>query len=252
MDVMNLVESFFRWFHVVFGILWIGLLYFFSWVNSSFALTMDGETEKKVIPELMPRALYWFRWGAAFTWITGLLLIGLVYYHTGLLYEFPNTWGPGGVLMVALTWMGVFKYDLLFRAIKNGVVQFFLGWILASVVVLLFYHVGGFSYRGYMIHLGSLFGTIMAFNVWFRIWPAQRKIIEAVKRGETPDEGLLALSRTRSTHNTYMSVPLVFTMIGQHAVGWAPQSPFVLCLVIIFGWWITGMLYRRSQKVRGF
>src|SRR5258705_6817504 len=80
MDVMNLIESLFRWFHVFFGIAWIGHLYFFNWVNANFAATMDGETKKKVVPELMPRALFWFRWGAAFTWITGLLLAGLVVY----------------------------------------------------------------------------------------------------------------------------------------------------------------------------
>ena len=81
MDVMNLVESLFRWIHVVAGILWIGLLYFFNWVNSAFAPTMDAETKKKVIPELLPRTLFWFRWGAAFTWVTGVLLLLMVFYH---------------------------------------------------------------------------------------------------------------------------------------------------------------------------
>jgi uncharacterized membrane protein len=251
MDVMNLIESLFRWFHVVFGILWVGLLYFFNWVNSSFTESLDTETRKKVVPELMPRALYWFRWGAAWTWITGFLLIALVYYHTGLVYDEVGVWTPAGIVLVALTWLGVFIYDVLFRAIARGPAQFIVGWVLASAAVLLFKYVGGFSFRGYNIHLGAMFGTIMAFNVWFRIWPAQQKILRAVKNDETPDASQLALAGMRSQHNTYMSIPLVYTMIGQHAVGWAPRSPLVLCGVILFGWWVTGMMYRRSKKLRG-
>ncbi|MDP6740182.1 MAG: antitermination protein NusG, partial [Planctomycetota bacterium] len=66
---MELFELADRWLHFGAGVLWIGLLYFFNWVNSAFAPTMDAETKKKVIPELMPRCLFWFRWGAMYTWI---------------------------------------------------------------------------------------------------------------------------------------------------------------------------------------
>ena len=62
-SVMDWVQAIFRWVHVVAGILWIGLLYFFNWINGSVMATLDAETKRKVIPELMPRALYWFRWG---------------------------------------------------------------------------------------------------------------------------------------------------------------------------------------------
>ena len=67
-----------RWLHFFFGIMWIGHLYFFNFVNAPFAPTMDAATRQKVVPELMPRALYWFRWGAAWTWVTGVLLLLLV------------------------------------------------------------------------------------------------------------------------------------------------------------------------------
>jgi len=70
MQTTEILQSVFRWIHVVAGILWIGLLYFFNFVNGPFAATMDGETKKKVVPQLMPRALFWFRWGAAWTWVT--------------------------------------------------------------------------------------------------------------------------------------------------------------------------------------
>src|SRR3989442_9237793 len=90
MQASAALEALFRWIHIVAGILWIGLLYFFNFVNAGFAATMDGPTKQKVVPELMLRALYWFRWGAAWTWGTGVLLLLLVFCHGGLMF------GPGG------------------------------------------------------------------------------------------------------------------------------------------------------------
>jgi uncharacterized membrane protein len=252
MDFMNLLESLFRWIHVVAGILWIGLLYFFNWVNSAFAPTMDAETKKKVVPELMPRALYWFRWGAAFTWVTGVLLLLMVYYHAGILFADPNSgWGVSTFLMLAITFFGVFAYDVLYKGpLKDPSTGFWAGAALATVVVCLYAWVGGFSYRAYAIHLGATFGTTMAFNVWFRIWPAQQKIITATKSGAAPDAALVALAGTRSKHNTYMSVPLVFTMMSQHAT-WA-ASPILLGVVVLVGWALVYHLYDRAKKVPGF
>src|SRR4030095_4231801 len=95
---------------------------------------------------------------------------------------------------------------------------------------------GGFSYRGVNIHIGALFGTTMAFNVWYRIWPSQQKIITAVKAGTPPDPAVVALAGARSRHNVYMSVPLVWTMINQHsttvptALGIPAQYAFALIL----------------------
>ena len=252
MDVMNLIESLFRWIHVVAGILWIGLLYFFNWVNSAFAPTMDAETKRKVIPELMPRALFWFRWGAAFTWVTGVLLLLLVYYHTSLVFEGaqPN-WGVPAFIMLAVVFFGVFAYDALYKTVlKDPQAGFVGGLVLVAAVLFLLDDFARFSFRGYAIHLGTLFGTIMAFNVWFRIWPSQQQIITATKKGEPPDAALVALAGTRSRHNTYMSVPLVFMMISQHAT-WA-ASPISLTLVVLVGWGIAYHLYGRAPNVKGF
>ena len=85
-----------------------------------------------------------------------------------------------------------------------------------AAIVAAYVYVGHFSQRATLIHTGVLFGSTMAFNVWFRIWPAQQKIIRATKDGQAPDAALVALAGTRSKHNTYMSVPLVFTMISNH------------------------------------
>src|SRR5258706_10845774 len=80
----------FRWLHVIAGVMWIGHLWFFNFVNAQVAKTYDADSKKKVVPELMPRALYWFRWGAAWTFITGIFLLAFVYYMGGSLVPTPN------------------------------------------------------------------------------------------------------------------------------------------------------------------
>ena len=96
----------------------------------------------------------------------------------------------------------------------------------------------------------------MAFNVWFRIWPAQQKIITAIKNGEVPDGDLVALAGLRSKHNTYMSVPLIWTMINEHTVAFSGKlfniPGLVLLLIIVIGWHIVFQLYKKSAKVKGF
>ena len=248
---MDLLQSLFRWIHIVAGITWIGHLYFFNWVNAQFAPTMDGETKKKVVPELMPRALYWFRWGAAYTGVTGVLLLLLVYYHGGIMFDLGGSWGPIAIVMIVLVFVSPLIYDALYKTVlKDPKAGFVAGWVLAAVMLFLMAAVANFTFRAYAIHLGAMFGTIMAFNVWFRIWPAQQKIIRATKDGQPPDAALVALAGTRSKHNTYMSVPLVYMMMAQHAVFSA--NPITLAIVVLIGWGAVYWLYDKSKTVKGF
>jgi len=250
--VMNFLESLFRWIHVVAGITWIGHLYFFNWVNSQFEPTLDAESKKKVIPELRPRALYWFRWGAAFTWVTGVLLLLMVYYHGGFLMEGGADISVGALVMLVVTLTAVFLYDALTGVISDPQMQFWAGIVAAAVFVLLAEYVGGYSYRAAAIHLGGMFGTMMAFNVWFRIWPNQQKIITAIKNGQPPDAALVAVAGSRSKHNTYMSVPLVFMMISQHATWAASYTVIELTLIVFVGFFGVYHLYNHAPKVKGF
>ena len=77
---LSLINPIAKWLHIIAGVLWIGLLYFFNWINGHVAATMDGETKQKVVPELMPRTLYFFRWGAAWTWVTGVVLMLFIFW----------------------------------------------------------------------------------------------------------------------------------------------------------------------------
>lgn len=259
---MDGFEAIFRWMHVFVGIIWIGHLYFFNWVNGQTAAKLDGPTKKAVVPELMPRALFWFRWGAAWTWITGVTLLLIVYYHGGQALAAGEGWGVGPIAMIAVTFLGVFVYDALWSSgLANNVrAAVIVTFVLLAAVVALFVYFGHFSYRGTLIHTGALFGTAMAFNVWFRIWPAQQKIIRGVKNGEAPDAALAKLAGLRSKHNTYMSLPLVWAMIGQHTtyfaggnLGISGQYYWVFWLVIIaLGWHIIWQCYKKAGKVEGF
>jgi uncharacterized membrane protein len=249
----TLLNLFFRWAHVIAGITWIGHLYFFNWVNGPFQAKMDGPTKKAVNPELLPRALFWFRWGAAWTWITGLALSSLVYYETKLFFEKPQEqhWGLPSIVIVLVTFLAFALYDPLMKAIAQPKVQAAVGWVLISLFYLAARLWAGFGFRGAFIHVGMLFGTLMAANVWMRIWPNQRRIITAVKAGEKPDAGMVALAGIRSKHNTYMSVPLIFAMISQHGT-WAASGDWSLPVVVALGWLVVMATYKKAAKVPGF
>jgi len=247
-----------RWLHFGAGVLWIGLLYFFNWVNSAFAPTMDGETKKKVVPELMPRALYWFRWGAAFTWITGVFLLFLVYYHG---YDGSNLFEGQHPPAEAMDWLIPFLglivdfvvYDLLFKAMaKQHAVAVVIWGLIAIAFAYYLREISGFSMRAVYIHVAALFGTAMAANVWMRIWPAQRRIITAIKSGQAPDPADVGMAGLRSKHNTYMSVPLLLFMVSVHqemmlGADWRIALPVVL----VVGWVVTYAIYAKAKTVPG-
>src|SRR5262245_55381232 len=112
------MQLFFRWIHVVAGVMWIGHLWFFNFVNAQVAKTYDADSKKKVVPELMPRALYWFRWGAAWTFITGILLFGLVYSMGGALVPADNPKMSAGAatgVALGLFVVGFLIYDVLWK-----------------------------------------------------------------------------------------------------------------------------------------
>ncbi|HLF19688.1 MAG TPA: urate hydroxylase PuuD [Bacteroidota bacterium] len=255
MDYMELLSVLSRWLHVAAGILWIGLLYWFNFVNIPFAGTMDGDTKKKVVPELFPRALYFFRWGAAYTWLTGLILAALVFYHGGLMFDQGvEGWGVGSYVMVAITFLVFPGYDMLAKSFGKDIRVFgAIAFVLVAVMVYLMVTFGHFSYRAYVIHTGMMFGTLMAANVWMRIWPAQKKIIGAIKEGTAPDGTLAATAMQRSRHNTYMSVPLLWTMINYHTTTTvAVEGWYYLLVVTAIGWIVVSLMYDKSAKVKGF
>lgn len=256
--VNDVLQLFLRWAHVVAGVIWIGHLYFFNFVNAHFAKALDGPTKKITVPELMPRALFWFRWGAAWTWLTGILLGGLIYYHSKIVFDDPtdpnnNPWLWLAIVLVILA-VGFVIYNAVMKSVKNVLVANTIVLLLFAGAYLFLEHVGKFGGRSLYIHAGLIFGTIMAANVWMVIWPAQKRIITATKNGTAPDATDVAQAGLRSRHNTFLSVPLIFTMISNHYPTMYGQTYRDLCLlgVIVLGFAAVRWIYGKSAKVSGF
>jgi uncharacterized membrane protein len=188
------------------------------------------------------------------TWVTGILLLGLVYYMGGALLDATSTMsvGTGAAIGLVLLVVGFAVYDALWKSplgkqpMAGSIVSLVLlaavAWWLSTI----------FSGRAIFIHVGALLGTIMAANVWMRIWPAQQKIITAIRDGQAPDGALVARAGQRSRHNTYMSVPLVWTMINSHTT--VPFASTYLWLIFVVGvaWGGTILLYKKAAAVKGF
>ena len=256
--VNALVNLFLRWIHVVAGIIWIGHLYFFNWVNAQFQAKVEGPTKKLINPELLPRALFWFRWGAMWTWITGILLLGLIYYHGKIVfldeYKTQNVWLWLAIVLVAL-FVGFVVYNVIMKAIPNKVVGAVISLLLFAAVYAVLEYVGHFDGRSLYIHAGGIFGTTMFLNVWMVIWPNQKKIISALKAGTplAPDSPEVKIAGLRSRHNTFMSVPLVFLMMSNHyfQLYGSPYKDAYLAGIIILGFIAVKLLYAKAAKVEG-
>lgn len=249
MSVTDWLDLLFRWLHVVAGIVWIGLLYFFNFVNAQVAKTYDADSKKKVVPELMPRALYWFRWGAAYTWLSGLVLLGLIYYMGGGAAA-PEDLSPAATMGIGLgsVIVGFVIYDFLWKAMATKELA---GTIISFVLLSAFVFglkYAGFSGRAVFIHVGGLLGTIMAANVWMRIWPNQRKIIAAIRDGQAPDAAVVATATLRSKQNTYNSVPMVLMMVSNHyPLVYGHDYGWIMALFFVaLGWWVTKLIYAKS------
>ena len=198
----------------------------------------------------MPRALFWFRWGAAWTWITGILLATLVYYHGKVVFEDPtspssNSWLWLVIVLILLA-VGFVAYNFIMKALANKVVAAAICLVIFAVVYLLLEYFGHFSGRALYVHAGAIFGTMMALNVWMIIWPYQKRIITATKAGTAPDPKDVATAGLRSRHNTYMSVPLIFTMISNHypTSTWGSDHAWVVLSILILVGWAAAKIIR--------
>jgi uncharacterized membrane protein len=231
-----------RWIHVFAGIMWVGTTYYFTWLDARLteeekAVRATGQAaqlwmvhsggfymvEKRKVPDELSRKLHWFRWEAGTTWLSGMALLIIIYYLGGgaLVDRDVSDISIGaavGVGVGALVF-GWLIYDLLMISPLGRNEKLFAVVAYILVVGAAYGLSRVLSGRAVYIHVGAIFGTIMAANVWMRILPAQKKMIEAIKAGQKPDEKLAAQAKLRSKQNTFMAVPLVFLMISNHYGG---------------------------------
>jgi uncharacterized membrane protein len=235
------LNMFFRWFHVIAGVAWIGASFYFVWLDNSLENPPQWKKDKgiggdlwaihgggfyevakyKLGPEKMPENLHWFKWEAYTTWLTGMVMLWIVYYIGAENYLIDSTrmdFTQGQAIAAGMGFIiaGVAVYEAMVRSPlrRNGTAfslilfgfLIFMSWLSFQL----------FSARGAYIHVGAVLGTIMAGNVFLGIMPAQRALVEAVQRGESPDPKYGAFAKLRSTHNNYFTLPLIFIMISNH------------------------------------
>lgn len=250
-----------RWLHVTAAIAWIGASFFFMHLDASLR-KRSGESaaiagtswqvhgggfyqmsKYTLAPAALPDDLIWHKWQSYWTWISGFTLLCWIYYGQSTLFLIDpavialQPWQAAAIGIGALA-LGWIVYDLLCRSPlgDNEPLLALVGFgyvVLTSWVFTLF-----FSGRGAMIHTGALMATAMTANVFFIIMPNQRKSVAALLKGEQPDPKWVKTSKIRSTHNNYITLPVLFMMLSSHYPMTYADSrtiPAVVVFVIVSG-----------------
>ncbi len=240
-DVFDWLLLLVRWLHITVAVTWIGTSIFFMWLDRSFEFneksTSPGHVgdlwmvhgggfyhvEKLLMgPTKVPERLHWFKWESYWTWMSGMILVGLVYYTgegTMLLDSMVSdiTFSKAIILSLFSVFGSWFFYDFLWERSFTKTTPILghimtLSW-LTAMSYLLCHTLSG---RAAYIHIGAMLGTWMTANVFMRIIPRQIKMVEASKKGEAVNLDWGKNAKNRSTHNTYFTLPVIFIMISNH------------------------------------
>nr|WP_170678235.1 urate hydroxylase PuuD [uncultured Ruegeria sp.] len=253
-----------RWLHVITAIAWIGSSFYFIaldlGLNRDIPGPADGEEwqvhgggfyhiqKYLVAPERMPDHLTWFKWESYATWLSGAALLMIVYWVGGELYLIDAQkadlalW-QGILISAASLTVGWLAYDYL---CKSG-----LGERPTLLMVLLFVLLVAmgwgynqiFTGRAMMLHLGAFTATIMTANVFFIIMPNQRIVVDDLKNGRTPDPKYGKIAKLRSTHNNYLTLPVVFLMLSNH---------YPLAFATEYNWIIAALVFLMGVTIRHY
>jgi uncharacterized membrane protein len=265
-----------RWLHVIAGIAWIGSSFYFIWLDDSLEPPRPGSEEARkgvagelwavhgggfynpqkyaVAPASLPEKLHWFKWEAYTTWLSGTALLAVVYWlHAPAMMVDPtlaaltSAQAVGiGVASMLGSWI---LYDLLCRSPlgrRDGLLGIVVFGFLTALAWGLGHVLGG---RAAFIQVGASIGTIMAANVFFVIIPNQRKMVEAMRSGRSPNPLDGRRGKQRSVHNNYFTLPVVFIMLSNHyaATYGHPQAWAVLALIAAAGVLIRHFFNKRHK-----
>ncbi|MGR3453804.1 urate hydroxylase PuuD [Pseudooceanicola sp.] len=255
-----------RWTHVITAIAWIGSSFYFIALDlglhrdRNLASGADGEEwqvhgggfyhiQKYLIaPEKMPDDLVWFKWEAYSTWLTGFALLVLVYYLGAEFYLIDpavmdlSIWQAVAISAGSLV-VGWLAYDWLCRS-RFGAdnTRLMLALYVILVGIAWFYtHV--FSGRAALLHLGAFTATIMSANVFFTIMPNQRIVVAELKAGRVPDAKYGKIAKQRSTHNNYLTLPVIFLMLSNH---------YPLAFATQWNWVIASLVFLMGVTIRHY
>ena len=250
-----------RWTHVFAGIMWVGATYYFTWLDRRFHTTDPDQVwmvhsggfyvVNKTTKPSPSHTLHWFKWEAALTWLSGFPLMVLVYYMGGLLVDGEPgkpSFAVAATIGIGVLVVGWIVYDVLWLSplAKHEPIAVTISF--ALIVALAWWLPQVMSNRAAFLHVGAVLGTCMAANVWMRIIPAQRKMVEAVRNGGEADQRLADRAKFRSKHNTYMVIPVVLMMISNHfpTTTYGHQQNWVVLSVLTLVGWVAAHVIRRQ------
>lgn len=256
----------FRWLHVITAMAWIGSSFYFIALDLGLRKAPDlppgahGEewqvhgggfyhiTKFLVAPERMPEHLIWFKWESYTTWLSGFALLMVVYWVGGELYLIDQskaelTLWQGIAISAATLSIGWLVYD---RLCKSGLAErpTLLMVLLFGLLVAMGYGLNQvFTGRAMMLHLGAFTATIMTANVFFIIMPNQRIVVADLQAGRTPDAKYGKIAKLRSTHNNYLTLPVIFLMLSNH---------YPLAFASDYNWLIAALVFLMGVTIRHY
>ena len=239
LDWLNILV---RWLHFITGVAWIGSSLYFIWLDNHMEEPRDsGDSDKgvggelwsvhgggfyhaqkyKVAPAELPGNLHWFKWEAYSTWLSGIFLLGLVYFLGAEIYLIDRSVADLSVVMaisvaVAFIVGGWIVYDLMCKSplARDDRVFAIALLLMSSALAWGLCHL--FSGRAAFILFGATLGTIMVANVFFVIIPWQKRMLAAAESGDAPDPADGQRAKLRSVHNTYFTLPVLLVMTSNH------------------------------------
>ncbi|ACP22724.1 hypothetical protein NGR_b12720 (plasmid) [Sinorhizobium fredii NGR234] len=253
-----------RWLHVITGIAWIGSSFYFVALDlglrqrSGMPVGAYGEEwqvhgggfyhiqKYLVAPENMPEHLIWFKWESYVTWLSGFGMLALVYYAGADLYLIdPSVLDVSKPTAIAISLaslgFGWLAYDTICRSPlgnDNTRLMVLLYFILVAVA---WGYTQLFTGRAAYLHLGAFTATIMSANVFFIIIPNQKKVVADLIAGRTPDPALGKQAKQRSTHNNYLTLPVLFLMLSNH---------YPLAFGTQYNWIIASLVFLMGVTIR--
>ncbi len=260
------IEFAVRWLHVITAIAWIGSSFYFIALDlglhrdRNLASGADGEEwqvhgggfyhiqKYLVAPERMPGDLVWFKWESYSTWLSGFALLALVYYLGAEFYLIdPNVmdltvWQAVAISVASLA-LGWIVYNTLCKVFVNADQTVLMVALFAVLVAMAWGYTQVFTGRAALLHLGAFTATIMSANVFFIIIPNQKIVVADLVAGRKPDPIYGKIAKQRSTHNNYLTLPVIFLMLSNH---------YPLAFATEWNWVIASLVFLMGVTIRHF
>ncbi len=255
-----------RWVHVITAIAWIGSSFYFIALDLGLTKAPDmppgasGEEwqvhgggfyhiqKYLVAPERLPEHLTWFKWESYATWLSGFALLVLVYYLGADLFLIDRTvFDVGAPLAILISLaslsIGWLVYDQLCKSKLGESPTTLMALLFVVLVVMAWGYTQVFSGRAALLHLGAFTASIMTANVFFVIMPNQRIVVDDLKAGRTPDPKYGKIAKLRSTHNNYLTLPVIFLMLSTH---------YPLAFATEYNWLIASLVFLMGVTIRHY